>query len=320
MNTFANSGRHWHGYGLGGRLKARLATNSDRALEPRSNAKGPGKKRWMTRPLSIVVLLVFATFSAAAVEGGRRSGTESAPRNAGPEAKGLARTASNPMVCATPQISARTRYHGEKVECDLGISFTLINKKQERVWGKYETEREVDVKTNFEGECLRRLDVVVDVFPVIHLIRDYKDNQYRCARQSVLDRERRHRPIVRRRYDGLPQQIETLAADLFSRTSDGGHEAIVEQLAQELDDGPFIKKFLSDLEKEQDTFRARELRDGSIAVVDCRLVNRPGNFPALEGRNEIVLKCRDEKGRTVKDGLHAKTRGRKMSTLKCTRK
>ncbi len=109
----------------------------------------------MTRVPPIAMLVAFATFSAALA------------------AEELAPTASNPVACATPQISAQVRYHEKKVEYDLGISFTITNKSRERVWGKYKTERKVGFKTDFEGECLRRLDVLVEVFPTIHLVSDY---------------------------------------------------------------------------------------------------------------------------------------------------
>ena len=126
-----------------------------RVLEPHFNADGSGMEWWMTRVPPIAMLVAFATFSAALA------------------AEELAPTASNPVACATPQISAQVRYHEKKVEYDLGISFTITNKSRERVWGKYKTERKVGFKTDFEGECLRRLDVLVEVFPTIHLVSDY---------------------------------------------------------------------------------------------------------------------------------------------------
>ena len=248
--------------------------------------------RWRqehTRKLcfSLLHLSAFAVFAAALAAGG------------------LAAAAAGPASCGAPQISSRVNFHGEKIEYDREIAFTVIGKSRERVWGKYETERKVGLTTDFEGECLRRLDVLVDVFPTIHLMRDYHDRQYRCARQS---------------YQGLPRRIGELAREMFSRPSGEGHEAILEELGRELDGGTMITKFLGDLDKNQDAFHAKERLDGSIAFINCRLIKREGKFRSKKRKAKpIVLECRLKKTKRARGAFLAKKSGRKTIALICTR-
>ena len=235
-------------------------------------------------------------------------------------AGGLAAAAAGPASCGAPQISSRVNFHGEKIEYDREIVFTVIGKNRERVWGKYETERKVGLTTDFEGECLRRLDVLVDVFPTIHLMRDYHDRKFRCARQSVVDHERQHGRIARQSYQGLPRRIDELAREMFSRPGGEGHEAILEELGRELDDGTMITKFLDGLDKNQDAFHAKKRLDGSIAFVNCRLIKREGNLRSKKRKaKSIVLECRDKKRKRARGAFLAKKSDRKAIALKCTR-
>jgi hypothetical protein len=187
----------------------------------------------------------------------------------------FAAAAADPATCGAPQISSRVNFHGEKIKYDRKIAFAVIGKSRERVRGKYETERKVGLTMDFKGDCLSRLDVLVDVFPTIHLMADYHDKKYRCARQSVLDHERQHGRIARKIYQKLPGKIDELAREMFSRPGEDGHAAILDELEHELnDDGPLITKFLEDLEKKQDAFDAKELADDTVIYVKCRRAKR----------------------------------------------
>jgi hypothetical protein len=211
-------------------------------------------------------------------------------------------------------------FHGEKIVYDRETAFAVIGKSRERIRGKYETERKVGLTTDFEGECLRRLDVLVDVFPAIHLMRDYHDRQYRCARQSVVDHERQHGHIARQSYQGLPRRIDELAREMFSRPGGEGHEAILEELGRELDGGTMITKFLGDLDKNQDAFHAKERLDGSIIFVNCRLIKREEKFRSKKRKaKSIILECRHKKTKRAQGAFLAKKSGRKAIALICTR-
>lgn len=268
------------------------------------------------RSTRVALISLFAALSIVLPMAGQDATAQDAVAGADSRAPAV----SDSDVCAPPRTAARISYRAEEIEYDLGITFSLINNKQERIYGNYKAELDVDIETSFREKCLAELRVAVDVSPVIHLLKDYRDVRYRCARQSILDQERRHGPIVRRIYDDLPRRIENLASGLFAERTGISHKVTVEQLTHELREGPFITEFLEEVDAAQDAFRARERRDGSVVLVDCRRIKRPGGYRSLEARaEEVVLKCRDAQGNLVSEGLHNRTRGRRMTTLKCTR-
>ena len=211
----------------------------------------------MTRVLPIAALAAGAAVSVVAFDGAGSTGVILA--------------ASNAAACGTPQISTKLTYHEEEVKYDLGITIVSSpGSPTARRLGLYGHENKISFTTRSEGECLRRLDVLVEVFPVIRLMSDYKKRMYRCAKQYVLDHEREHGSIARKSYQGFAHKIKKRAATMFSRPSGGGHEAILRRFVDELDGGPMTTKFLGDLEKKQEAFHAKE-RTRAIISVKCRL-------------------------------------------------
>ncbi len=193
---------------------------------------------------------------------------------AGLAALGLVLAASNAAACGAPRISTKLTYHEEEVEYDLGV--TIISSPGSptaRRLGLYEHGNKIGFTTEFEGQCLRRLDVLIEVFPVIRLMSDYKKRMYRCAKQYVLDHEREHGSIARKSFQGFARKVKKRAAAMFSRPSGDNHETILRRFVDELDGGPMTTKFLGGLEKKQEAFHAKE-RTRAIISVKCRLTKR----------------------------------------------
>ncbi len=180
---------------------------------------------------------------------------------------GAALAASNRGACAKPKITSDVIYHEEKVKYDLEVSAT----SRERTLGLYVHESRIGFKTQFEGACALRLDLVIEIFPTIRLLGDYKKKRYRCARRYVLDHEREHGRVVLESHKKFARELEKLAAAMFSRK--GGHEAAVQELADELKGGPVITKFKAGLDKRQDAFHAKE-HSGKLVSKKCRMKER----------------------------------------------
>lgn len=172
--------------------------------------------------------------------------------------------------CRKPEVKLKMIYGREKVSYDLERqpNFRAAGKPL----GWYYATDEVGYGMKIQGGCLKSLDIKVKVFPVIQLRGIYKKKRKKCARQSILEHERRHGKVAKREFRKLAGDIKKVAIRLFTGKSAPDPDTVAGALNGELDKGLY-ERFRKKYSKAQDRFHD-DLAQARIIRKKCRLVKR----------------------------------------------
>ena len=171
--------------------------------------------------------------------------------------------------CRKPEVKSKMIYGREKVSYDLERQPNFRSAGKPLGW--YYATDEVGYRMQIQGGCLKSLDIKVKVFPLIQLRSIYKKKRKKCARQSILEHERRHGKVAKREFRKLANDIKKVAIRLFTGKSAPDPNTAA-ALNGELDKGLY-KRFRKKYNKAQEGFHD-DLKQARIIRKKCRLVKR----------------------------------------------
>ncbi|MCH7937572.1 MAG: hypothetical protein IH994_10865 [Proteobacteria bacterium] len=172
--------------------------------------------------------------------------------------------------CQKPLVKSKMIYGREKVSYDLERQPNFRSAGKPLGW--YYATDEVGYRMQIQGGCLKSLDIKVKVFPVIQLRGIYKQKRKKCARQSILEHERRHSKVAKRQFKKLASDIKKVAIKLFTGKSAPDPNTAAAALNGELDKGLY-RRFRKKYNAAQDGFHD-DLKQARIIRKKCRLVKR----------------------------------------------
>ena len=172
--------------------------------------------------------------------------------------------------CPKPIVKAALDYPREQVVYDLERHPDF--KRRGRPLGLFSAGHRIGYSGNIQGGCLRRLTVTIEVTPRIHLRAIYTKKSKKCARQLVLDHERRHGRVAKKEYQRLAADIKKLVVRLFAGKRVADVETAEAHLSEALD-SRVLPQFRKRYDAAQDTFHGK-LKQAEIVKKKCRLVKR----------------------------------------------
>ena len=172
--------------------------------------------------------------------------------------------------CRKPEVKSKMIYGREKISYDLERQPNFRSAGKPLGW--YYATDEVGYRMQIQGGCLKSLDIKVKVFPVIQLRSIYKKKRKKCARQSILEHERRHGAVAKREFRKLAGDIKKVAIKLFTGKSAPDPNTVAAALNGELDKGLY-ERFRKKYNKAQDGFHD-DRKQARIIRQKCRRVKR----------------------------------------------